>query len=77
MKFSIYDDNGSMKSELKIGLAIDDYKLKTKDKWWRKMMAKVPEVEINYDLIREEVGNGVTDNTLMCYRYYKIKEKKS
>jgi hypothetical protein len=60
MKFSIYDENGAMKPELQVGLAIDDYKLKNKDDFWRKMLAKVPEIELHYELIREKVGEGLT-----------------
>lgn len=74
MKFSIYEENGEMKPELKVCMAIDDYKLKNKEDWWRKCMAKLPEIERHYDFVREEVGAGVTANTLMCYRFFKLKQ---
>ena len=74
MKFSIYEENGSMKPELKIGMALDDYKLKNKEEWWRKCLKKVPEIEKHYAFDREEIGAGVTANTVMCFRFYKLKE---
>ncbi len=72
MKFSIYDESGQMKPHLQVGMALDDYKLKNKEEWWRKCLAKIPEVERNYDFVREEVGAGITVNTVMCYRFYKL-----
>lgn len=60
--------------EVKIGLALDDYKLKNKDEWWVKCLKKIPsELLEPYELIKEETGNGVTKNTVMVYRYYKLK----
>ena len=73
MKFTIYDESGGMKPEIKIGMAIDDYKLKNKEHWWRKCLKKLPEVERHYEFVKEEMGAGVTANTLMCYRFYKLK----
>lgn len=74
MKFSIYDESGELKSELKIGMAIDDYKLKNKEEWWRKCLAKIPDIEKHYDFVREEVGAGVTTNTVTCYRFFKLRD---
>jgi hypothetical protein len=62
-----------VKQELKIAMVIDDYKLKNKADWWVKSLAQKPEIEKNYDLVREEIGAGVTANTLTCYRFYKLK----
>lgn len=74
MKFSIYNENGEMVKELKVAMVIDDYKLKNKDDWWRKCLVKIPEVEKNYDFVREEIGAGITAKTVNCYRFFKLKE---
>lgn len=73
LTFSIYDENGKMKPEIKVGMAIDDYKLKNKDEWWIKCLEKIPEVVEYYDFVREEIGAGITKNTVMCYRFYKLR----
>ncbi len=65
-----------MKKEIMIGMALDDYKLKNKEEWWRRSLARKPEIERDYDFVREEVGAGVTPNTVMVYRFYKLKENK-
>ena len=75
MKFSIYDEDGNMKPELKIGMAIDDYKLPNKEEWWVRCLKKLPEVQKNYDFVEETVDAGITKNTLMCYRIYRLKAK--
>lgn len=64
------------KAELKIGMAIDDYKLSQKEVWWKKCLAQRPEIEQKYELIREETGKGLSPNTTMLYRFYKLKEIK-
>lgn len=65
----------SNKKELKIGMAIDDYKLPNKEKWWNQCLTMRPEIERDYDLVREESGKGISPKTTMLYRYYKLKEK--
>lgn len=63
-----------MKKEIKVAMVIDDYKLKNREEWWKKSLAHQPHIEKNYDLVREEIGAGVTPNTVSCYRFYKLKE---
>lgn len=55
-------------------MVIDDYKLKNKEDWWKKSLARQPQIEKNYDLVREEIAAGVTVNTVTCFRFYKLKE---
>lgn len=62
-----------MKKELKIAMVLDDYKLKNKADWWIKSLAKKPEIEKHYELVREELGPGVTANTVTCFRFYKLR----
>lgn len=61
---------------LKIGMAIDDYKLSSKEIWWKKCLAQRPEIEQKYELVKEEIGKGLSPNTTMLYRYYKLKDGK-
>jgi len=64
----------SRQEEVKIAMAIDDYKLKNKAEWWVKCMKEIPANLIEpYELFKEEVGNGVTKNTVMVYRWYRLK----
>ena len=65
-----------MKEIIKIGMLISDYKLSNKDVWWEKALTQRPEIERDYDLVREEIGEGLTIGTTSLYRYYKLKEKK-
>lgn len=63
------------KEEIKIGLAIDDYKLPRKEFWWKKCLEKTPFIERYYYLDREESGPGLSPKTTMLYRFYKLKVK--
>lgn len=65
-----------IKDEIKIAMVLDDYKIKNKEEWWKKSLAKKPEIEENYDLVKEEIGAGITKNTTTCYRYYRLKTAK-
>ncbi len=66
----------SDKREIKIGMAIDDYKLSNKEVWWKKCLAGRPDIEEKYELVREEVGKGLSPNTTMLYRFYKLRNSK-
>jgi hypothetical protein len=65
-----------MKKEIKIALVIDDYKLKNKEEWWAKSLKTQPHIEKNYDFVKEEIGPGITKNTINLYRHYKLKAGK-
>lgn len=67
----------SDKNEIKIALVLDDYKVKNKEDWWKRALKEAPHIEKNYDFVREESGPGLTKNTTILYRYFKLKEKKS
>lgn len=62
--------------EIKVAMAIDDYKLSNKEVWWKKCLDRKPEIERDYELIREETGPGVSKDTTMLYRFYKLKGSK-
>ena len=61
--------------ELKIAMVLDDYKIPNKEEWWRKCLNKKPEIERDYEFVREEAGPGITKNTTNFYRYYRRKAK--
>lgn len=62
-----------MKEEIKIALMLDDYKVKNKDDWWNKSLKTRPEIEQDYYLDREESGPGITKDTTVFFRFYKLK----
>lgn len=62
------------KNEIKIALVIDDYKVPGKDTWWKMALKKKPEIERDYEFVREESGPGITNGTTNFYRYYRLKK---
>lgn len=62
------------KKEIKIGMALDEYKLPEKESWWKIALEKAPYVEQEYDFVREEQKPGLSPGTVMLYRHYKLKE---
>ena len=63
-----------LEPEMKIALVLDNYKLSNKADYWAKAMKETPWIEENYNLDRETTGMGITAGTMICYRYYKLKE---
>ena len=64
------------KPEVKMAMVIDDYKLKNKEDWWAKALNQIPgELLSQYELDREETGQGITKDTTILYRYYRLKEE--
>lgn len=59
--------------EMKIALVIDSYKLPKKDAIWAKALRRKPEIERNYEFVKEDVGPGLTPNTTIVYRWYRLK----
>lgn len=59
--------------EIKIALVIDNYKLPDKEYWWREALKKQPEIEQNYEFVREEIGRGPFKDTTNLFRFYKPK----
>lgn len=55
-------------------MALDDYKLPDKEAWWKVALEKAPNIDRDYDLVREEKKPGLSPGTSMLYRYYKLKE---
>jgi hypothetical protein len=64
-----------MEKEMSIAMILDDYKLKNKDDWWAKCMSKRPDIERDYEFVREEILPGITKNTVSVIRHYKLKAK--
>lgn len=62
-----------MKPEIKVGMVIDDYKLKDVDKYWIECLKKYPDIEGHYRLIKEESFPGLTDGTTTLIRVYTLK----
>lgn len=65
----------SLKQQIKIALVMDDYKVKNKDDFWRAALKKRPEIERDYEFVSEEMGPGITKDTSISYRTYKLKAK--
>jgi hypothetical protein len=66
--------DGEPKPELKIALVMDDYKLKNKEEWWSRGIGHLSkEFERLYRLDREEIGPGITINTVTLIRFYKLR----
>jgi len=64
------------KEEMKIALVLDDYKVPNKDDWWKKSLKSAPQIERDYDFVREESGQGITKDTTIFYCFYKLKDSK-
>ena len=61
-----------MKKDIKLALALDDYKLNIKETLWAEALAKIPWIK-DYKFIREEVRAGPTKNTTILFRYFELK----
>jgi len=62
------------KKEIKICLVMDDYKLKNKDDYWIKALKTQPIILRDYEFVREKITAGITKDTVICIRYFKLKE---
>jgi len=53
---------------------MDDYKLKNKDDYWIKALKTQPIILRDYEFVREKITAGITKDTVICIRYFKLKE---
>lgn len=63
--------------EIKIALVMDDYKVKNREELWAKALKQQPQILRDYNYDREEMGAGITPNTTISYRYFKLKKKEA
>lgn len=63
-----------VKTELKIGMVIDNYKIPKLEWWWEQALKKLPNVEKLYVLDRQE-SHPFTKDTTSYFRYYRIKDQ--
>jgi hypothetical protein len=67
-------ENGLPKPEVKIGMVLDDYKLNNRNEWWVRGVGQLPAEFVRlYEFAREEIGPGVTNNTVSVFRWYKLR----
>jgi hypothetical protein len=74
MKVSFREPDGTLKQEIKIAMAIDNYKLPKKEEWWAKCVEKMPQDFFKYRFDREEITQGLSLNTSFVIRYFRLKE---
>jgi hypothetical protein len=68
-----WTENGKPKAEVKIGMVMDNYKLKNKDDWWNRGVGQLPEEFTRiYKFDREEISAGITQDTITICRWYKL-----
>ena len=76
IKDAFYDENNRRKKEVKFAMVIDDYKLPDKEVWWGKSLGSIPKSQLDkYEFDREEITKGLTPDTSIVYRYYKLRPK--
>jgi len=75
IKNIFFDKDRMLKKEVKIAIVIDDYKLERKNFWCNVCLQQLPkDLMDHYEFVKDEIGPGVSKDTTIILKVYKLKE---